>query len=739
MFGFTRTAVTSSRLGNLHVRSLTSEQSYRLSAFESLKAIAASRPHFQVPQNAMACLPDGREIVLREGKLTPFEIAKDVSKSFANSVVVAEVNGRLWDINKPVLSALELEGIERPALKALQLNFYTADEPKGQYVVAHSAAHVLGLAMESIFPTIQLCDGPPIDKGANGEFFYEGRRADGQSIHEADLQKLTKAAQKIVKQSFPFERLEVSKAEALDMFQHNKYKQFFINKLDSDTVYSAYKLGNLVDLCTGPHLRHSGQIGAFNAHKLSGAYFLGNQDNEQLQRIYGVAFAGKEGTKKLDDWKRVRAESALRDHRLIGKAQHLFMLHPHSPGSPFFLPHGQRIINKLTELIKQLYHEYDYHEVGTPSLYKKQLWETSGHWDIYKDEMFIVKGGGSQSKSRPASAHGHTHHDENHDDHEEMGLKPMNCPGHCLIFANQIHSYRDLPIRMADFGALHRNEMAGALSGLTRVRKFHQDDAHVFCRPEQISSEVGKCIQMVKRIYRAFGFQYKFALSTRPVDFIGDITQWDLAEKALVGCLDQENCKYNIKDQDGAFYGPKIDVTVTDALNREHQAATIQLDFQLPQRFGLTFTDEAGKRTPPVMIHRAMLGSLERMFALLAEHTAGKWPMWVSPRQVLVVPVTNTQELNVYAQDITMKLKQNGLYSYCDTSNESLSKKILKHHALQFNYICVVGENEKKNDLVSVRVRGQHKSHTQPFKEFMNTVQIEAALPSTSMDIEPDF
>eukprot|EP00123_Amoebidium_parasiticum_P016071 comp23274_c0_seq1/m.38097 comp23274_c0_seq1/g.38097 ORF comp23274_c0_seq1/g.38097 comp23274_c0_seq1/m.38097 type:complete len:723 (-) comp23274_c0_seq1:698-2866(-) len=691
---------------SLHARWLGTTSQHRLALFEQFKSSQpiidgrSSRP-FQIVLDGT--LVESSQIAAEKNvAVTPLNVVKSVSRALMKDAVCARVNGQIWDMTRPLWQALAENGTPPP----LHLEVVKTDDPDGRFVFAHSSAHVLGLALEAIYgDNLLLVDGPPIKKGLGGEFFYEARFQDGGVVTTADLEKINAKAREIVKANIPFERIEISQSQAEALFQHNPYKLHFIRGLSPNTLISAYRLGDLVDFCSGPHLMSSGQVKAIDITRVSGAYFLGKQTNDELQRAYGVAFPKQA---QLDAWRKQQQEAAARDHRVVGPRQGLFMLHPYSPGSPFFLPHGMRIFNKLVDLIRKEYVLGGYEEVGSPSLYSKELWQTSGHWDLYKDDMFVVFGGVKKVQA---------------DEEASIGLKPMNCPGHCLMFGHGSHSYRDLPIRLADFSALHRNEITGALSGLTRVRKFHQDDAHIFCRPNQIASEVASCLGMLERLYSIFGFTHTFALSTRPDDYIGSLDDWNEAEDALVGCLKNTGKSFTIHEKDGAFYGPKIDITVTDALGREHQTATIQLDFQLPKRFNIHYTDETGKKATPVMIHRAMLGSVERMLALLIEHTAGKWPLWISPRQALVVPVASTPALAQFSEDVAKKLRHEGFYADADSRDETLKKRIRNGQEQQYNYILVVGEREAAAGQVNVRTRSGEQIGSVNVDEFIQTLR----------------
>jgi len=503
-----------------------------------------------------------------------------------------------------------------------------------------------------------------------------------------------KAMEKVVKEKQAFERVEVSRDEALEMFLENKFKVEIIQALPADARISLYRVGPMVDLCRGPHVPTTSMLKAVAVTNASRAYWRADVKKEALSRVYAITFPE---SKQLKEYQHRMEEAKKRDHRVVGPQQELFFFHPLSPGSCFFLPHGARIYNALVELIKEKYWEFEYHEVITPNIYNFELWKTSGHAAHYKDAMFAFQC-----------------------EKEEFGMKPMNCPGHCLMFRERIRSYRELPLRLADFGVLHRNELSGALSGLTRVRRFQQDDAHIFCRPEQIQEEVLGFLRLMDSVYATFGLTYEANLSTRPEGFLGEPALWDRAEGALTAALDAFGKPWALNPGDGAFYGPKIDITVFDALRRKFQCATVQLDFQLPIRFNLLYaTDkpaqageagleagadgESAARERPVIIHRACLGSVERMLGILTEHYAGKWPLWMSPRQVMVVPVGAA--FVPYAAEVRARLRRDRLHVDVDASDRKMQKKVREAQLEQYNYILVVGAEETESRTVNVRSR----------------------------------
>ncbi|KAI0050277.1 tars protein [Auriscalpium vulgare] len=639
---------------------------HRIRMFEELKTKYDEFVKAQPREEITVTLPDGSERKATSWQTSPMDVAKEISKSLSERLVIAKVDGSLWDLERPLEVSCKLE----------LLDFEHAE---GKKVFWHSSAHVLGEAAERHYGC-HLCLGPPTDDG----FFYEMAIED-RPVSLTDYPALEKVAESAVKDKQRFERLVVSKEDLLKMFHYNKYKKYLIEtKVPDGTSTTVYRCGPMIDLCVGPHIPHTGKIKAFMITKNSASYFLGDATNDSLQRIYGISFPDK---KQLTEYKAFLAEAAKRDHRKIGKEQELFFFNDLSPGNAFWLPHGTRIYNTLVEMMRGEYSRRGYQEVISPNMYNAKLWETSGHWQNYKDDMFTLDV-----------------------EKEKWALKPMNCPGHCLIFDSRDRSYKELPIRMAEFGIIHRNEASGALTGLTRVRRFVQDDTHVFCMPSQIEEEISALFHFMQHTYGIFGFDFSLELSTRPENYLGSIETWDAAEAQLSKALDQHYPgKWELNPGDGAFYGPKIDITIRDALRRSYQCATIQLDFQLPERFNLKYrspdeTANADKPpSRPVMIHRAILGSLERFIAIITEHFAGKWPFWISPRQVLVIPVAAPYK--EYASEIAGKLSELGLFADVDNGENTLPKKIRNGEIAQYNFILVVGQEELDSRSVNVRNR----------------------------------
>ena len=601
--------------------------------------------------------PDGNARKYEEG-VTPGEIAKEISEGLARVCVAAQVNDKLVDLDRPIL--------ENATLKLL-----TPKELAGIEVIRHSCAHVLAQAVKRLYPDALQTIGPVIENG----FFFD---FDNLEITEADLPKIEDEMRKIIKEKYPTHRKDYnSPEEAAEDYKDNKYKLELIAEHASKGL-SSYAQGEYHDLCRGPHCPHTGFIEAFKLTRVAKAYWRGDANNKQLTRIYGLCFAKKA---ELEQHLKFMEEAEKRDHRKLGRELGLLMFHEYSPGAPFFLPKGAVIYRELMELIREEYRKRGYTEVITPLLYEKGLWETSGHWQHYRENMFLTQVEG-----------------------RDFSMKPMNCPSHLLIYKNESHSYRDLPMRLADFAALHRNELSGTLSGLTRVRKFSQDDAHIICTPEQIEDELRNVLEFVDYIYKdIFKMEYSVDLSTRPEAFMGDVAIWNKAEATLAATLESLGIPFNINKGDGAFYGPKIDIKVKDAIGRTFQCATVQLDFQLPLRFEATYEGADGQKHTPVMIHRAILGSLERFFGIMVEHFAGKFPAWLSPEQVRVLPIADRH--NAFSTQVVKALRDAGLRATLDDRALTTNKKVREAELDKVNYILVIGDREVDAGTVNVRTR----------------------------------
>ncbi|GAV64579.1 tRNA-synt_2b domain-containing protein/TGS domain-containing protein/HGTP_anticodon domain-containing protein/tRNA_SAD domain-containing protein [Cephalotus follicularis] len=633
----------------------------RIQLFQSIQSQHLSRLQSLPSDPIKIKLPDGS---VKEGKKwvsSPTDIAKEISKGLASNALIASVDGVLWDMNRP------LEG-------DCELKIFTFESDEGRDTFWHSSAHILGQSLEMEYGC-KLCIGPCTTRGEG--FYYDAFYGE-LGLNEEHFKNIEAGAAKSASEKQPFERIEVSREQALEMFSDNMFKVEIINDLPDDKTITVYRCGPLVDLCRGPHIPNTSFVKAFACLKASSAYWRGNKDRESLQRVYGISYPDQ---KRLKEYIKQLEEAKKYDHRVLGTKQELFFCHPLSPGSWFFLPHGTRIYNKLMEFIRNQYWERGYQEVKSPNMYNIKLWETSGHAANYKENMFLLE-----------------------IEKQEFGLKPMNCPGHCLMFQHRVRSYRELPLRLADFGVLHRNEASGALTGLTRVRRFQQDDAHIFCRESQIKDEVRGVLEFINCAYTIFGFTYDLKLSTRPEKYLGELATWEKAEAALTEALNESGKPWQINEGDGAFYGPKIDISVSDALNRKFQCATLQLDFQLPERFRLEYSaEDEAKREKPVMIHRAVLGSVERMFAILLEHYKGKWPFWLSPRQAIVCPVSGKS--HQYAIEVRDQIQQAGYYVDVDSTDRKIDKKVREAQLAQYNYILVVGMKEIEEKQVTVRLR----------------------------------
>ncbi len=602
-------------------------------------------------------LPDGSVKEFPDGT-TALQVAESIGKKLASDAIVAEVNGMLIDLSTAIVADANFK-------------VHTFSSEQGKKVFWHSASHVLAQAVKRIYPKAKLTIGPAVEGG----FYYDIAH---EPFHPSDLEKIEAEMAKIVAANYPVERMSLSSTEAKKMFKDNKYKLEIIDEEAKGKEITAYKQGEFTDLCRGPHAPSTGAIKAFKLTKVSSAYWRGDQKNDELQRIYGVAFPEK---KLLDEYLKNLELAEKNDHRKLGKELDLIWFHDWSPGSPFFLPKGTIIYNTLLDFIRKEYFKRGYEEVITPQLFNKKLWEISGHWEHYKENMFTL----------------------NVDD-AEFSLKPMNCPSHILIFKSKARSYRELPMRMADFCQLHRNELKGVLAGLTRVRKFSQDDAHIFCAEEQVEEELNRLIEFTRYVYSGvLNFPFTAKLSTKPEKSMGDKKVWEAAETSLEKALKNNNVPYWVKKGEGAFYGPKIDIDVKDSIGREWQLATIQLDFQMPMRMGAEYEGSDGKKHTAVMIHRAIIGSFERFIGMLIEHYAGKFPLWLSPEQVRILTVAD--RFNDYARKVAEKYRNDGVRAELDARAESIPYKVREAELSKVNYIIVVGEKEEKSGTVTVRTR----------------------------------
>ncbi|NIL33195.1 threonine--tRNA ligase [Bacillus cereus] len=624
--------------------------------------------------------PDGRVKEFVNG-VTLEEIAGSISSSLKKKAVAGKVNDGLYDLRRNIEENAEVEII-------------TIDSNEGVEIARHSAAHILAQAVKRLYGDINLGVGPVIENG----FYYDMDLP--SSVNIEDLRKIEKEMKKIINENIKIERVEVSREEAAKLFQemNDRLKLELLEAIPSGESVTLYKQGEFVDLCRGPHLPSTGYLKAFQLTHVSGAYWRGDSNNQVLQRIYGVAFSSQ---KELEEYLHFVEEAAKRNHRKLGSELELFMFSEEAPGMPFYLPKGQMIRNELEAFLREIQKEYNYQEVRTPFMMNQEVWERSGHWGHYKDNMYFSEV-----------------------DNKSFALKPMNCPGHMLMFKNKLHSYRELPIRMCEFGQVHRHEFSGALNGLLRVRTFCQDDAHLFVTPKQIEDEIKSVMAQIDYVYKTFGFEYEVELSTRPEDSMGDDKLWEQAEAALENVLQSLNYKYRLNEGDGAFYGPKIDFHIKDALNRSHQCGTIQLDFQMPEKFDLNYIDENNEKKRPVVIHRAVLGSLDRFLAILIEHFGGAFPAWVAPVQVKVIPVSNAVH-EQYANEIAHKLAQAGVRVEQDARDEKLGYKIREAQMQKVPYVLVIGDKEMENGAVNVRKYGEEKSEVIALDVFVATIEEE--------------
>lgn len=621
--------------------------------------------------------PDGQQQKYEKG-IDLTTIAQSISPSLRKKSIVGSVNGTLVDLTYPIMEDARVALYDQHALEGIQ-------------VIRHSTAHLLAQAVKRLYPDAHFGVGPVIENG----FYYD---IDVQhSLAPSDLEEIEKMMQRIIKENLPIARKEVTRAEAKQLFQYDPLKLELLDDIAEDEIVSIYEQGEFYDLCRGPHVPATRRIEHFKLMHVSGAYWRGNSDNQMLQRIYGVAFSTKE---ELQDYFVFLAEAEKRNHRKLGKELELFMFSEEAPGMPFYLANGQIIRNELETFLRNLQAKYDYKEVKTPFMMNQRLWEQSGHWDHYKENMYFTQV-----------------------DEQSFALKPMNCPGHMLIYKNDLHSYRDLPIRMAEFGQVHRHEFSGALNGLLRVRTFCQDDAHIFATPEQIEDEIKLALRIIDHVYKVFGFQYEIELSTRPDDYMGELSLWEQAEQALANVLDNLGFPYKINAGDGAFYGPKIDIHIKDAIKRSHQCATVQLDFQLPEKFDLTYINEHNEKVRPVVIHRAVFGSLDRFLGILIEHFGGAFPLWLAPVQVKVIGIAQAHA--EYVQQVVQKLKDAHIRVVADERNEKLGKKIREAQMKKSPYIVVLGDQEQQNTTVNVRKYGQSDSFEITLNQFIANVKQE--------------
>lgn len=628
-------------------------------------------------------LPDGSKRQL-EKAMTVVEFAKTIGSSLGKSTVGAIIDGKQVDPSYIIEKSGEIQII-------------TATSEEGIAIIRHSAAHIMAQAVQRLFPNTKVTIGPVIENG----FFYDFDPE--KPFTEEDLEKIEKEMEKIVKENYPFVRSEMTAEEAKKYFSEKgeTYKVEIIEDLGAEKV-SIYQQGEFVDLCRGTHIPSTGFLKAFKLMSTAGAYWRGNSNNKMLQRIYGVAFGSK---KELDEYLTMLAEAEKRDHRKLGKQLDLFFLDEHGPGFPFFMPKGVELFNKLQEVWRVEHKKKNYKEIKTPIMLDKELWEISGHWFNYRENMYTSE-----------------------IDEKEYAIKPMNCPGSIIAYKNNLHSYKDLPLKYGEMGLVHRHEFSGALHGLMRVRAFTQDDAHVFCTEEQIEEQIIEIIDLYDKFYTLFGFEYNIELSTKPEKAIGSDEIWAMAEAKLESALKHKGIAYKLNPGDGAFYGPKIDFKMKDSIGRIWQCGTIQLDFNLPTRFEMSYIGSDGEKHEPVMIHRAMYGSLERFIGILIEHYAGAFPVWLAPVQVKVLTIS--QEQVSYAEEVVAKLQEAGIRVELDTREEKIGYKIREANGeKKIPVQLVLGKNEMANNEVNVRRFGSQDSTTMLLDDFIKEIVKESKVP----------
>lgn len=627
------------------------------------------------------------KVKLNDGSLREVEenssvldLANSISRNLGKNAIVGEVNNTLVDLSHKLKDNDEV-------------NILTTDNEKAVEVLRHSISHIMAQAVKRLYKDAKLAIGPSIENG----FYYDFDIENPLTVE--DLEKIEQEMNNIINENLKFERMDVSREEALKLMEERNepYKVELINDLPEGEKISLYKQGDYVDLCRGPHIPSTKYVKAFKLTSVAGAYWRGNEKNKMLQRVYGVAFKDKTS---LETYLHNLEEAKKRDHRKLGKELKLFTFAEEGPGFPFFLPKGVILKNTLIDFWRKLHYEAGYVEVETPIMLNKKLWETSGHWYHYKENMYTSMIDG-----------------------EEFALKPMNCPGGMLVYKSEAHSYRDFPMRVGELGRVHRHELSGALHGLMRVRAFTQDDAHIFMLPDQIKSEIKGVVELIDKIYSKFGFKYHVELSTRPEDSMGSDEEWNLAEDSLKGALEELNLDFIVNEGDGAFYGPKIDFHLEDSIGRTWQCGTIQLDFQLPQRFELEYVGSDGEKHRPIVIHRVIFGSIERFIGILIEHFAGKFPTWLAPVQVKVLPISD--KFNDYSEQIKNELEKNGIRVEMDYRNEKIGYKIRESRNERVPYIVVVGEKEENEKKISLRSRKNGDEGSLELKELIDRINDE--------------
>ena len=627
------------------------------------------------------------KITLKDGSskeyaqsMSVIDIAKDISEGLARVATAGEVDGEVVDL-RTVID------------KDCELNILTFNDEKGKGAFRHTTSHIMAQAIKRLYPDTKLAIGPSIEDG----FYYDIDRA--TPLVAEDLEKIEAEMKKIVKEDLPIKQYTMPRAEAIAYFKEKDepYKVELIEDLPEDSVISFYSQGEFTDLCAGPHLMSTKPVKAFKLTSLAGAYWRGSEKNKMLQRVYGTSYPKKA---ELEEYLHMMEEAKKRDHRKLGKELGLFMMREEGPGFPFFLPKGMELKNQLLDYWREIHKKAGYVEISTPIMLSRHLWETSGHWDHYKDNMYTTV-----------------------IDDEDFAIKPMNCPGGILVYESEPRSYRDLPLRMGELGLVHRHEKSGQLHGLMRVRCFTQDDAHIFMTPEQVRDEIKGVVKLINEVYSLFGFKYHVELSTRPEDSMGSDEDWDMATEALRGALDDLGLPYVVNEGDGAFYGPKIDFHLEDSIGRTWQCGTIQLDFQLPLRFNLEYTGADGEKHRPIMIHRVIFGSIERFIGILIEHFAGAFPTWLAPVQVKVLPISD--KYMDYAQKVLDELNNSGVRAEIDTRAEKIGYKIREAQMKKIPYMLVVGAKEEEDGLVSIRSRFEGDEGQKSLTDFLAAIKME--------------
>jgi threonyl-tRNA synthetase len=625
-------------------------------------------------------LPDGSSLEAADG-ITVQQLAAQIGPGLAKAALAAKINGQPADLSIPLNADADVQII-------------TAKDPEGLRIMRHSCAHIMAEAICSIWPDAKLVYGPTVEDG-----FYYDIDLD-ESIRPDHFQTIEEKMQRIVHADQPFVRKEMSRADALAKLAHDRYKTDNINRAQGDTISFYCHGSHFEDLCRGPHVPTTDKVGSFKIMSVAGAYWHGDPTQKMLQRVYGTAWPTK---KELDDYLQRLEEARKRDHRVLGKQLDLFSFNEAGPGFAFVHAKGMVIWNAIVDFLRLLNDKYGYKEIQTPVILNENLWHRSGHWDNYKENMYFTSF-----------------------DDTGYAIKPMNCPGGCLIYKTRQHSYRELPMRVAEFGLVHRHEASGVMHGLFRVRKFTQDDAHIYCMPDQIESEIIGVINLIFETYRAFGFEdFHIELSTKPQKHIGSDEIWDVSTDALKNALAHKRIDYKINEGDGAFYGPKIDFHIEDCLKRSWQLGTIQLDFSMPERFGLLYTDRDNNEKTPVMIHRAVLGSFERFIGILTEHYAASFPLWLSPEQARVLPIS--EKTNDYALGVLGRLRENRLRCGGDLSDEKINAKIARAHAERLPYMLVVGPKEAQSNTVNIRIRGRKQNETLEIDRFITIARQKTA------------